>query len=285
MQMPLLLASWFPGCSDEDALRLLKDAGVDGIELRHLGDEAARIRKAGLLVSFHLPTPNGEEPRINLCADDFCAPFKDGRMKGLALSDISFLGFHLGYSCLEARKVAGGPDLPLSPTLSEMETLSRIARTVRELRALTGREILVENLDYGPTGALEYVCEVPFIRRLCEESGCGLIWDISHAMVSAEPMGLTVVQYLSSYIKQLSPFVREIHLNRAHDGKDAHLPAGEEEHGWLRRGFEAGMRPIAVTLERHWGNESGAVFAARLAEELRELRQEITHSRLYTQLG
>jgi len=273
---PLLLVSWFPGCADGRVLRLLKsEGGIDGVEVRYLDEEAAFIRDAGCLVSFHLPTLPGEELRGNLCDKNLLVPFQTGRMGKLALSDIGFLGFHLGYSCMKAEKVAGGPDRPLSATLSRGETFTRIAKTLIELRELTQREILVENMDYGPAGALEYVCDVGFMRELCEATGCGVIWDIAHAMVSAEPLGLCVEAYMDSFIQELAPFIKEVHVNSAHEGKDAHFPAGEAELGWLRKLLGAGANPTAVSLERHWGDQSGYDFAAVLVPELRMLRQII----------
>lgn len=270
---PLVFVSWFPGCSDQTVLEFLaKDVGVDGIEMRYVGDEARKIADSGLLVSFHLPTLPGDHIQINLASDEVLAPYREGRMGLLELAGVPFLGYHFGYSCARVQKV-NGPDVALSPTISREETAERIGATVQELTAITGKEVLVENMDYGPTGALEYVCEAGFTRQVCEEYGCGFIWDIGHGIVSAGAKRLTEEQYMGSYVEQLSRYVREIHINSPGYGKDLHLPATDRELGWLKRMLDAGAQPYALVVERAWGNLEGRHFADVLAPEVQAVRE------------
>ena len=272
MPLPRLFVSWFPGCAEPETLRYLDErTEAEGIEMRHLDDEARRIAASALSLSFHLPTAPDGDVHINLATDAILAPYREGRMAALSLSDVPFAGYHCGYSCLEVRKVVG-PDEALSPTLSREETADRIVATLAELKGLTGREVLIENMDYGPTGAMEYVCEPAFMRELCERAGCGAIWDIGHALVSAAPLGLTETEYMESFVRELAPHLREIHINSALDGKDAHLPATDREYGWLRRMLAAGAEPYCVALERAWGDEEGLSFAQRLGAEVDQLK-------------
>jgi uncharacterized protein (UPF0276 family) len=268
-----ILVSWFPGCSDLAALGcLVEKAGVDGIEMRYLDDDALRLADAGVLVSFHLPTLPGEQVEINLASEEILAPYREGRMGLLELARVPFLGYHFGYSCLRVRKV-NGPDEALSPTLSREETAERIGATVKELAAITGKEILVENMDYGPTGALEYVCEALFTREVCEQFGCRMLWDIGHGLVSAAAKKLSEEEYMGSYVEELAPYVREIHVNSPRGGKDAHLPATDHELSWLKRMLQAGTNPYAVVLERAWGNQRGLDFAEVLVSEVHTVRE------------
>jgi uncharacterized protein (UPF0276 family) len=143
-----------------------------------------------------------------------------------------------------------GPELAVSPTLSREETEARIGATVSELTLLTGREILLENMDYGPTGALEYVWEPQFLRACAEAWGCGTILDIAHAIVSAAPLGLTTKSYLEALIGETAHLVRSIHVNAPCNGLDMHLPATPEVLHWLHRALSAGARPATIILER-----------------------------------
>ena len=273
MSSPRFFVSWFPGCAEPETLRYLDEqTEAEGIEMRHLDDEARRIAASPLSLSYHLPTLPGEAVHINLATDALLTPYREGRMTALSLSDVPFAGYHCGYSCIEVRKIVG-PDEALSPTLSREETADRIVATLLELRELAGREVLIENMDYGPTGAMEYVCEPAFMRELCERAGCGAIWDIGHALVSAAPLGLTETEYMESFVRELAPHLREIHINSALDGKDAHLPVTRRESGWLRRMLDVGAQPYCIVLERAWGEEAGTTFAGRLRDEVAELRE------------
>ncbi len=168
---PSFLVSWFPGCSEPDVMARLRSGGIDGFELRHVDEESLRIGAADMVVSFHLPFLNdGTRPEINLANERILRPYREGRMAGLAASCLPFLGFHFGYSALEVEK-RQGPEVAVSPTLSREETAARIGAAVAELAILAGREILLENMDYGPTGALEYVWDPQFLRACAEAWG------------------------------------------------------------------------------------------------------------------
>lgn len=268
---PLVFTSWFPRCAEPDTLRkLAEEAGVAGLELRYLHDDARRIAKSGLSLSYHLPTLPGEEVAHNLLTDETLRLFEAEESERLGLSDMPFLGYHLGFSCEKVRKVVG-PDLSCSPTLPREEVTERIVGTLQRLKALSGREILVENMDYGPTGALEHVCEPECVREICDRAGCGALLDIAHAKVSAAPLGLSEEDYLGRMIEHLAPVVREVHINAPRDGRDAHLAPTEREMGWLRRLLEAGARPLVVVLERAWASMEGAEFADAIKPEAQAL--------------
>lgn len=267
-QTPLYLVSWFPECSDPAVLARLRAGGIDGIELRHVDDESRRMRAAGMVVSFHLPfLKDGTPAEINLANERILRPYREGRMVGLAVSPLPYLGFHFGYSAVEVEK-QHGPDTALTPTLSRAETAERIGRTVAALARCTGKQILLENMDYGPTGAVEHVCEPDFLRACAEAWQCGTIFDIAHALVSAAPLGLTTAEYMEEMIVQTAPRMRSIHLNAPSEGLDMHLPATPEVLHWLRRAREAGARPLSLVLERQAPPDCPPLeFAARLIAE------------------
>ncbi len=271
---PSLLVSWFPGSSELDVMARLRAGGIDGIELRHVDEESLRIRDAGMVVSFHLPFLNDSTPpEINLASERILRPYREGSMAGLVASYLPFLGFHFGYSALEVEK-RHGPEVALTPTLSREETAARIGATVAELATLTGKEILLENMDYGPTGALEYVCEPQFLRACAEAWGCGTILDIAHAMVSAAPLGWATEKYVEALITETAHLVRSIHVSAPLNGLDMHLAATPEVLHWLRRALCAGARPATIILERlPPAGLSPMRFAEMLLSELSSLRE------------
>ena len=142
--------------------------------MRLLDEHAKRLAATGVLVSFHLPTLPREPVPINLASREILVPYRKGRMGRLDLSKVPYLGYHFGYSCLKVKKMKG-PEKALSETMSREETAERLGANVQELAALTGQEILVENTDYGPAEAFEYVCAPRFTRQVCERCGCLMI--------------------------------------------------------------------------------------------------------------
>jgi sugar phosphate isomerase/epimerase len=189
-EQPLFLVSWFPGISRPEVLARLKDAGIDGIELRHVDEESRRIADAGFLVSFHLPfLKDGTPQEINLVNERILAPYREGRMAGLALSPLPYVGYHFGYSALEIEKQRNGPDTALTPTLPRAEVAARMRPIVAELAVQIGKQVLLENVDYGPTGAVEYVCEPAFLRECAEAWGCGTLLDVAHERAVVAPEG------------------------------------------------------------------------------------------------
>ncbi len=61
--------------------------------------------------------------------------------------------------------------------------------------------VIVENVIYsGPQGRiLRPATEPEIIRRIVEETGCGLLFDISHARVSAHHFGLDEFSYIQQF--------------------------------------------------------------------------------------
>ncbi len=102
-----------------------------------------------------------------------------------------------------------------------LRNAARLQKTV-----LGDMPLLLENYNYHPTNAYEYVCEPPFYSKLINEIGCGVLLDLAHARISANNMGWESPQH---YLEALPlDRVREIHLShptrREEQMIDAHLP-------------------------------------------------------------
>jgi uncharacterized protein (UPF0276 family) len=121
--------------------------------------------------------------------------------------------------------------------LQSRETvITNITRHGRRLRDWLGDTLLLlENYNYHPTNAYEYICEPELFSFLVNEIGCGMLLDLSHARISANNMRWKDVQtYLSALPLDQ---VREVHTN--HPGwqgdqmVDAHQPLQHEDLPYL----------------------------------------------------
>jgi len=168
-----------------------------------------------------------------------------------------WLSVHLGYS---AAHVTFQERLqPASEVLERDIVVERLIHNVTALKAATGVPLLLENLDYNPTGAYEYVCEPGVIRTVLEATDTFLLLDLAHAQVSAARLGLAPHDYVARLPLER---VRQLHVSGPR-------PVGgilTDVHETLRpadyRLFERVLTktdPWAVTLEYRQG--AGALAA------------------------
>jgi uncharacterized protein len=169
-----------------------------------------------------------------------------------------WLSVHLGFASAE---VAPDDDMmqPRSPVLPREAVRATIAETARALAAAIALPLLLENLDYWPTGAYEYISEPAFIADVIAETGAAFLLDLAHAQVAAAQLGMRIDDYLAQL-----PLgrVREIHISgpRRRDGVlvDAHEPLTAEDYRLLAAVLP-GSRVEAVTFEYHGADEAIAV--------------------------
>lgn len=133
------------------------------------------------------------------------------------------ISIHLAYPVLEIGKVL--PDnhnVAESSVLPRNEVLKKIVESLSYLSEFTesiGIPLAVENLDYHPGGAYEYICEPVFINEIFKRNeNLYLLLDIAHAEISAVGLlGKKPEHRLGAtreYLKRL-PLERviEIHIN------------------------------------------------------------------------
>jgi uncharacterized protein (UPF0276 family) len=151
--------------------------------------------------------------------------------------------------------------------------VANIVRNGRRLTAWLGATpLLLENYNYHPTNAYEYICEPETFSLLIDSIGCGVLLDLAHAQISAHNLGWPSAQ---SYLQALPlDKVREIHINRpaysAEHGQmlDRHLPIEPADVDLL--GWTLAHTPAeAVTLE------SEAPSVAELRREIALVRQAL----------
>lgn len=130
------------------------------------------------------------------------------------------------------------------------KVIENIVRHGRRLRDWAGVPLLLENFNYHPTNAYEYICEPETFSSLIEQIGCGMLLDLAHARISAHNMGWADPR---SYLEALPlPKVREIHVTRpSWEGSqmvDLHSPLQTEDLDLL--GWVLDHTPVeAVTIE------------------------------------
>lgn len=155
---------------------------------------------------------------------------------------------HLGFSAAEVDFYDEAMQAT-SPLQQRELVLERCVHRLSQMKTLVPVPILIENLDYNPTCAYEYVCEPGFISQVLDETDTFLLFDLAHARVTAHAFGMAV----EDYIDQLPlDKIRQIHLNRPgwRDDRlvDSHL-ALEEEDYQLFENILSQSQPWAVTLE------------------------------------
>jgi uncharacterized protein (UPF0276 family) len=99
--------------------------------------------------------------------------------------------------------------------LQSREVVSEnIVKHGKRLQEWAGVPLLLENFNYHPTNAYEYICEPALFSELIAEIGCGMLLDLGHARISAQNMP----EWRGNTEGYLSAFpldkVREIHFNR-----------------------------------------------------------------------
>ena len=253
----------------EEEERYVQDilSRVTHVEGKYLGTLAQMKALAQRLsdvevFALHAQYPSEGEGVLNLVHSDFRSMLGEGFTDVLSTFDPDWFSLHLGFAC-EIMKSGGqfGFEVGVSEILPEETVRQRIIENVDWVRStfLKRGEIILENLDYNPkelSGTYEHVCEPAFIADCLEQTGCGMLMDIGHAVVSSRNMGYDDV---NAYLDKLPlEKVVEIHMSGAgtKDGlaHDSHHPItaeGQPEAGLLESvlasGRMTGLR--AVTLE------------------------------------
>ncbi len=161
----------------------------------------------------------------------------------------------------------GAPASALQP---RERCLANIVRNGQRLKEWVGVPLLLENFNYHPTNAYEYICEPDTFSQLIDAIGCDVLLDLAHAQISAFNMGW---KNSREYLEQL-PLgkVCEIHINQPYnDGGqqmlDRHLPIQARDLDLLRWTLERAPKVEVINLESHQPSE------AALMEEVRLVRQ------------
>lgn len=150
--------------------------------------------------------------------------------------------------------------------------LANIVRNGKWLKEWLGDiPLLLENFNYHPTNAYEYICEPDTFSQLIDEIGVDVLLDLAHAQISAFNMGWKNPR---EYLERL-PLnkVVEIHINHPYNdnGKqmlDRHLPIGESDIELLRWVLERTPNAQVINLESDHPSEDALKEEVRLVREV-----------------
>ncbi len=182
----------------------------------------------------------------------------------LALTASPWYSLHLGFSA-EVVDFVDEAMVALSPVQDAQVIKARTAAALIALKHSLPVPLLVENLDFNPTGAYDVVCEPDFIHQMVEESGVFLLLDLAHARVSAAALNLPVQNYLAELPLHA---VRQIHINRPGEKNsrlwDAHEALQDDDYHLLQWVLPR-CQPWALTLEYNRD-------AAKICQQVAQLR-------------
>jgi uncharacterized protein (UPF0276 family) len=181
-----------------------------------------------------------------------------------------WLSIHLGFSAAEIK--FDKTMQALSPTIDRETLLETIITNTRGLAENIEVPLLLENLDYNPGGAYEFICEPSFISEGLERTNTDMLLDIAHARVSASHFGVSIKDYLAELPMKR---VKQLHISGPRlDGetlRDAHEPLQIEDYELLETVLSV-AKPDVVTLE--YKKEEKA-----LLEQLRRLSQVVSRGK------
>lgn len=144
-------------------------------------------------------------------------PFEEGLMREarvmLDATQSPWLSTGIGASA-EPQAHRGGPyrEADASALQARETVIANIVKNGKRLQDWAGIPLLLENYNYHPTNAYEYVCEPALFTEIIEAIGCEVLLDLAHAQISAHNMGwANSYAYLEALPLEK---VREIHVTR-----------------------------------------------------------------------
>ena len=189
----------------------------------------------------------------------------DLTLERLEIARSPWYSLHLGFSAEEVDFYEDGMQA-ISPLQTREEVLSLCIDRIQQLSTFLPIPVLIENMDYNPTNAYEYVCEPGFISEVLIKTDTGLLFDQAHARVTAHAMGITVEEYIDQLPMER---VRQVHLNKPgwKNGRmmDTHQALTEEDYQLFAKILKM-CQPWAVTLEYNLDPEKTLIQITRLRE-------------------
>ena len=204
----------------------IANLGLDFIEVKNLELEFLKstigIADKSSLKSMHvqyLPSPEQKATTLNLASKETLEIINDedsDLYQAYRFLKPSIISFHLCFSSEEVgTEGVDNHNFAIGRVLSREETFERISTS---LLAISDRfkkigykgKILIENLDYHPTGAYEHICEPSFISKIAEHMGCLILLDVAHTIISSHYLGIRVIDFVKGIGMDS---IYEVHVN------------------------------------------------------------------------
>jgi hypothetical protein len=164
-------------------------------------------------------------------------PFKEVQLAhlrriGELKPDLSLLSFHVASSCSDP--VLNGYAFEKGgEEFGYQDMLINAKKNLRVIKELFGArvKIAVENTNYYPTAAYQYITEPGFLTELVEGNDIWFLFDLAHARITAHNKQMVYEEY-----KKGLPFSRVVQIHLSHFlvndkqlAYDAHACPGEQE--------------------------------------------------------
>lgn len=156
--------------------------------------------------------------------------------------------------------IATNADFPgVDPASVDQRVLDIVAdRFVEGVGQVVGRygadRVIVENVPYAAAWKFLRACVEPeVIRRVVDETGCGLLLDLAHARITAQALGVDPIEYVG-HLPVAS--LRELHVTGTGDGEELRdsMPMNADDWSlleWASAQIHSGdwSRPWAAAFE------------------------------------
>lgn len=163
------------------------------------------------------------------------------------------LSFDLGPSCRKT-SLSNNGYIAQSRILDGEEIMRIAEKRIADLRKHFKGVLSVENLDYHPSGAYEFVCDPGFISEFIKHNSVRLTLDIGHLEVTCAAYGMRGYDYLKRL--PLSK-VCEIHFVRSVGCRDAHMLPDRDEYRLLEFVLESSEAEYIVI--EYNGSDAGII--------------------------
>jgi uncharacterized protein (UPF0276 family) len=197
--------------------------------------EAAKIRPVA--IHFNLEAGNGSLDKVDW----------DEVEQQLDVTRTPYVNLHL-----DARQCYYPEFQTITEDPAQVEAVSKVilSDVAGVVEHFGPRRVIIENSPYqGIEGNTMRLCVLPeLISRVVDETGCGLLLDISHAVITASYLGIEPAQYLARLPVQQ---IKEMHFAGIHKNDITgqmvdHLSILEENWCWL----DWVLKQIQTS---HWG--------------------------------
>lgn len=144
------------------------------------------------------------------------------------------------------------PDIPLLSTAPEHlaqvveSTLYDLRKAVRHFGP---KMVIIENLHDGKGHHLHVNLLPELYHTLIQETGCGLLLDVSHARMAARALGVDEKGYLNALPVR---HIRELHLTGLQWFGEAHIQKGRAaglDEAWIEKVSHQWMDHLPITAE------------------------------------
>lgn len=212
------LSPWNKGEIARLSLDFIEVKNIEPEFLEYNADILSRFPIKSMHVQY-LPSFGQRPDTLNLASRKTLEIFNDENSplyKAYQFLKPSVISLHLGFSSEEVgTEGVDNHNFAIKEILSGEKTFERISTSLSTISSKLRKtgykgEILIENLDYHPTGAYEHICEPSFIVEIVKHTGCLVLLDVAHTIISCHYFGI----HATDFVRAIGiNSIYEIHVN------------------------------------------------------------------------